>query len=85
MSDVLETIGKVADYDLIQAACDGIIVVVREGHSNRKLLKEALQIVPREKLTGVVMNGVTPWFLRKPSAYSSYYGQKPAHLEAARK
>jgi capsular exopolysaccharide synthesis family protein len=68
-------IGKVADFDLIQAVCDGILLVVREGHSDRKQLLKSLETLPKERLTGVIMNCVTPWFLWKTGdIYGSYYG-----------
>ena len=36
----------VADYDLIQAACDGVVVVVRPDHTNRKACFELIDKVP---------------------------------------
>ncbi len=49
-------IGLVADYDLLQAALDGVVLIVRPGHTNRTQLSTALQTVSQEKLLGVVVN-----------------------------
>jgi protein-tyrosine kinase len=68
-------IGAVADYDLIQAACDGIVVVLRLDHTNRTLAAKATQSVPKERLIGVVLNCVDDWFLGRRN--SSYYYQRP--------
>lgn len=65
-------IGAVADYDLVQAVCDGVVVVVRPDHTNRKLCQRVLEMVPKDKLTGIVLNCVTPWFLSKV-AYPDHY------------
>jgi capsular exopolysaccharide synthesis family protein len=56
-------IGLVADYDLIQTVCDGVILIVRPGHSNRSLLQKGLAQMPKDKFLGVVINHVAEWFL----------------------
>jgi capsular exopolysaccharide synthesis family protein len=66
-------IGAVADYELIQAACDGVLLVVRPDHTTRKLFFQALHAVPDEKLIGVLLNCVPKWFGRDYH-YNSYYG-----------
>jgi Mrp family chromosome partitioning ATPase len=65
-------VAAVADYDLIQTACDGVVLVMRSDHSNRKLCLQTLEVVPREKLVGVVMNCVKDWFLAKSESYYYY-------------
>jgi capsular exopolysaccharide synthesis family protein len=69
-------IATVADYDLIHAQCDGVILVVRPDHTNRKLFMRALEIVPKERLVGVLLNCVRDWFLWKTQDY--YYGNVEA-------
>jgi capsular exopolysaccharide synthesis family protein len=72
-------VGMVADYDLIETVCDGIVLVTRPGHSNRRMLQEGISQMPKDKFLGVVVNCVEPWFLWHPR--SSYYGNyysKPA-------
>jgi capsular exopolysaccharide synthesis family protein len=66
-------IAAVADYDIIQAACDGILVVARPDHTKRKVCVKALECVPKDKLIGVVLNCVGKWFLTKDYSYSGYY------------
>jgi capsular exopolysaccharide synthesis family protein len=55
----------VADYELIQAVCDGTLLVLRPDHTRRHMAAEALEAIPRERLIGVVMNCVPNWFLRQ--------------------
>lgn len=46
----------VADFDLIAAACDGVILIIRPDFTNRTLCLRALTKT-RKKLCGVVVNG----------------------------
>src|ERR1035438_5480799 len=62
-------IAAVADYDLLQSVCDGVIVVVRPDRTSRPACKRALESVPKDKLLGVLLNCVTPWFLGGTSGY----------------
>jgi protein-tyrosine kinase len=66
-------IAAVADYDLLQSVCDGVIVVVRPDHTGRQTCKRALEAVPREKLLGVLLNCVTEWFLSNSYGYGTPY------------
>src|SRR5262249_53514436 len=56
-------IGAFADSDLIQAACDGVVVVLRLDHTKRQSAAKAIKSMPKEKLIGVVLNWVDEWFL----------------------
>jgi len=66
-------LGVVADYDLIQASCDGAILVVRPDHTDRQLTLKALTTIPKDKFIGVVLNCVEPWFLHRQRTYPGYY------------
>ena len=66
-------IASVADYDLISAVCDGVILVIRPDHTNREACKKALDSIPKEKSLGVVMNCVQDWFLNRSHGYEGYY------------
>jgi len=66
-------IATVADYDLIQAVCDGVILVARPDHTNRNRCIKAAQMVPKEKLIGVVLNCVMNWFLGRAYYEDPYY------------
>jgi len=57
--------GTVADYDLIETNCDGVVFVVRPDLTNRKACLEKLASVPKDKLIGVLMNCAEDWFLWK--------------------
>ena len=45
-----------ADFDLISAACDGIVMVVRAHHGQRETLRKTASILDTKKLLGVVFN-----------------------------
>jgi capsular exopolysaccharide synthesis family protein len=72
---ILDTppIGPVADYDLIQGACDGVVMVLRPDKTKRSACMEALKAVPKDKFLGVITNAAEHWFLRKPQAAYYYY------------
>jgi capsular exopolysaccharide synthesis family protein len=71
-------IAAVADYDLLQSMCDGVIVVVRPDHTTRSACKSALESVPRDKLLGVLINCVPEWPLGQSFGYGTpaYYRVK---------
>jgi capsular exopolysaccharide synthesis family protein len=64
-------VGAVADYALIQRVCDGVVLVVRPDHTNRSACLAALELIPKDRLVGAVLNCVPDWFLGRSSA--SYY------------
>ena len=64
----------VADYDLVQVACDGVVLVVRPDHTDRKTFTKILETVSKEKLIGTVLNCVEEWFLYKTQNYGYYKG-----------
>jgi capsular exopolysaccharide synthesis family protein len=67
----------VADYDLIAANCDGVVLVVRPDHTSRPQLTNALAKV-KGKLIGVLINDVEDWFLWKRGSPSYHYYQTGA-------
>jgi capsular exopolysaccharide synthesis family protein len=73
---VLDTppIGSLADYDLIQAASDGILLVARPDYTNRTRCLNALNSIPQDRLIGVILKCVEDWFLSKSSSHYGYYG-----------
>jgi len=62
----------VADFDLVQVACDGVILVMRPDHTNRRVCLKALESVSRDKLIGTILNCVEDWFLFKAQGYGYY-------------
>lgn len=69
-------IAAVADGALMISVCDGVVIVVRPDHTDRNLCKIALEMVPKAKCIGVLLNHVQPWFLDKylyGGSYSYYY------------
>ena len=64
-------IAAVADYELIQDCCDGVVAVVRPDHTDRTLFQRAFDLIPESKRLGVVVNCTSKWFLWK--THESYY------------
>jgi capsular exopolysaccharide synthesis family protein len=71
-------VAAVADFDLVQSGVDGVLLVVRPEHTKRSALTQALSVVPKEKLLGVVINGVRDWALWKSYGHYYYYGSPKA-------
>ena len=67
----------VADYDLIAAVCNGAVLVVRPDHTDRTLALAAIEQL-KAKLTGVVVNATSEWFLWKRPLHHGYYYYRPA-------
>jgi capsular exopolysaccharide synthesis family protein len=66
-------VGAVADYELIQAVCDGVILVLRPDFTNRHLCQVAMDFVPQDKFLGVLLNCVPDWSPSRYAGASSYY------------
>ncbi len=59
-----------ADFDLITAACDGVLIVVRARKTKRELLAETVQHLQGKKLLGMILNGQER---RQPNYYGYHY------------
>lgn len=70
-------VAMVADYELLQLACDGVVLVLRPDHTDRAAYLKSLETVSRDKLLGVVLNGIEDWCLWKSSAYGYYPKHSP--------
>jgi capsular exopolysaccharide synthesis family protein len=72
-------VGAVADYDLIQAVCDGIVLVVRPDHTDRRRCQKALDNIPKAKFLGVLLNCVPDWKPARHVGGDHYYyaGEQP--------
>ena len=71
-------VAAVADYELLQAACDSVILVVRPDCTEKSMCMNAIALVPEEKLLGTILNCAYDWFLGKShnSQYYSYGGRE---------
>jgi capsular exopolysaccharide synthesis family protein len=67
-------VAAVADFELIQVAADGTILVVRPEHTKRSACLQAINTIPREKFLGVMLNCAEDWFFSKHSSYGYGYG-----------
>lgn len=65
-----------ADATSLSRLCDGVMVVVREGHTRRKILSKALQTVDPSKLLGVLMNEASVMQI----GYDRYYGSYGSYM-----
>lgn len=62
-----------ADFELISAACDGIVLVVRAHHGQRELIHKTARTLDPKKLLGIVLNAVD----RNEKRYDGYdYGHR---------
>jgi capsular exopolysaccharide synthesis family protein len=59
-----------ADSTSLSRLCDGVLVVVREGHTHRKVLNKALESIEKSKLLGMVFNEAS----MSNAVYEHYYG-----------
>ena len=66
-------VGAVADYELLQAMCDGVILVIRPDHTDRRLCQKALENIPKARLLGVLLNCVPDWKPARHSGVDYYY------------
>jgi len=79
-------IGLVADYDLIQDSCDGVVLVARPNHTDRNALQKVLSTVPTEKNLGVVLNCTERWFLWKAAGdYRYAYSERDSNRAGQRR
>jgi Mrp family chromosome partitioning ATPase len=63
----------VADFDLIQALCEGAVLVVRPDHTNRSACFKAIETVAKDKFLGIIVNRVEDWFLTRSHSHQLYY------------
>ncbi len=83
-AEMLETISSSFDWVVLDATpmlpmadstslarlCDGVLVVVRENHTHRKVLNKALDSLEKSKLLGMVLNEASMLNV----GYEHYYG-----------
>ena len=65
-------VATVADYELLQHVCEGVLIVIRPEHTERARCAKGLELIPKEKLLGVILNCVEDWWLWKTPAYDYY-------------
>jgi capsular exopolysaccharide synthesis family protein len=63
----------VADFDLIQALCEGVVLVVRPDHTNRNACFKAIETVAKDKFLGIIVNSVEDWFVTRSHSHQLYY------------
>lgn len=66
-------IGSVADYDVLEATCDGIVLVLRQDYSDRTFCLKALTAMESGKFIGIILNCVRDTFLTKLFLHNAYY------------
>jgi capsular exopolysaccharide synthesis family protein len=86
-AEMLETISSSFDWVLLDATpmlpmadstslsrlCDGVLVVVREGYTRRRVLNKALASIEQNKLLGTILNEAS---MLEIGSYYRYYGSK---------
>jgi capsular exopolysaccharide synthesis family protein len=69
-------IGPITDARLLAEMVDGTLFVVRAGHTQYPLVKQSVEALGRDRLLGVVLNGVD----ELPAGEYSYYGTESTGL-----
>ena len=68
-------VATIADTRLLAGVVDAALLVVRAGQSQYPLVKKAIEAIGRERILGVVLNGVDP---READPYDTYtYAAQP--------
>ena len=62
-----------ADSTSIARLCDGVLVVVRDGYTRKKVLNKAIATLDKTKLLGVVFNQASMLNVNYDQYYGSYY------------
>jgi capsular exopolysaccharide synthesis family protein len=70
-----------ADSTSLSRLCDGVLVVVREGYTRRRVLDKALASIEKNKLLGTVLNQASMLKI----GYDRYYGSKNGKAKKAAK
>ncbi len=62
-----------ADFEVVSAACDGVLLVIRAGRTKRERLAELVPMLADKKLLGLLLNGQE----RRPhrTRYGYYYAK----------
>jgi capsular exopolysaccharide synthesis family protein len=74
-----------ADATSLSRLCDGVLVVVREGFTRRKVLNKAIESIEKSKLLGVVFNQASMLNVDYSHYYGRYNGNKKESKKAAKK
>jgi Mrp family chromosome partitioning ATPase len=64
-----------ADTSIWMRLSDGILLVTRQGTTEKRQLKKGLEALDGEKVLGAIVNGAIP------SAYSGYYYRASSQTE----
>ncbi len=71
-----------ADCTSLARLCDGVLVVVRDGVTRKKVLNKAVSCVEKSKLVGVVFNGSSMLNIDYDHYYGSNYSSSKSKKEA---
>jgi capsular exopolysaccharide synthesis family protein len=66
---VLDTppVGPLIDADTVAVHADGVILVVRAGHTQRRLVRRAMAVINKHPIVGIILNDI------KPTPIDRYY------------
>jgi len=73
----------IADAQIVSGLSDGVIMVIRRGKTSNRNIENALKVVDRKKLLGVVFNDVQPMLFNYSSQYYYNYGYGSDHRYAS--
>lgn len=61
--------GSVADFALLQASVNGVVLVARPDQTSRSALTHSLGLISRSLLIGTVLNATSNWFMYRTPSY----------------
>ena len=64
------------DANLLADHVDGAVLVVSAGRTDFELVDTAVKVIGRERLLGVVLNGVDPRDMTTANYHADYYGRR---------
>ncbi len=64
------------DANLLADHVDGAVLVVSAGQTASTLVDTAIRVIGRERILGVVLNGVDPRDMSTANYHADYYGRR---------
>ena len=62
--------------NLRSSVVDGAVLVVSAGRTEYDLVERAIKLLGKERILGVVLNGVDDRDIRASASYASYYSRR---------
>jgi len=64
------------DANLLADHIDGAVMVVSAGETTYELVDTAIRVIGKDRILGVVLNGVDPRDMSTANYHADYYGRR---------